>query len=759
MPQTVSDALLGTVTLEASPVIAGAFTTFSIRFTAGRVGIDDRGALRVAWRAQADLATPQLTDPAADNYVAVRCVSPNAVRPAVHFHPRGHRRPYICAISVAVDDAGLWPGDCIEFIFGERTGGSRGIRAPITVCRSFDFQIAVDAKGTQHFLELPGTVGFPVVAGPPVRIVPIAPSDAVTGQPVALRVRYEDAWGNPTAPAAVALDVRLVAAGDRVAEWHGRGAPVVRIEPVLLRQPGVVRLAVHDAVSGLGARTNPTLVHAHPPRERLWWGDLHGQSGESVGTNPSADYFRYARDLACADFTCHQANDFQVDDAFWARLQGEVEAINADGSFVCFHGWEWSGNTEVGGDRNVMFRDRPGPGDLVRSGHWLIDRRPYDPATDAATIDELYAKFRGRNDVMFVPHVGGRRAELRWFEPDLEPVVEVHSAHGTSEFFLEQALATGKMVGFIAGSDDHLGRPGATMANSDSFPVGGGLAAIWSPRLDRRGLWEGLKRRSCYGTSGPRLQVVTSIADAPMGADTRARGAVPIYASVHGTAPVVEVSVYRDGALAHRWTPGDQVRSAARSPSPRGSELAAGPAPEDEGGGPNAAAPPDARVLVAWTGNLRIARGRKLGWDGGVRVSGATIARADGVGFDHPEEGLTEVAAGHVRWRSETSGDYDGVLLSIRGGPDAALQFETPPATCRQTVGDLAAGPVFHPAAGAGSHVRFQRLPSDGPGLDTELAWTDPSPSPGVHAYHVRVLQLDGHMAWTSPTWVTVERA
>ena len=34
------------------------------------------------------------------------------------------------------------------------------------------------------------------------------------------------------------------------------------------------------------------------------------------------------------------------------------------------------------------------------------------------------------------------------------------------------------------------------------------------------------------------------------------------------------------------------------------------------------------------------------------------------------------------------------------------------------------------------------------------MTWTDPAPLAGVHAYHVRVLQLDGHMAWTSPTYV-----
>ena len=223
----------------------------------------------------------------------------------------------------------------------------------------------------------------------------------------------------------------------------------------------MVRLEVTDQASGLRATSNPIRIGAELPAERRWWGDLHGQSGETVGTNPSADYFHYARYTACADFTCHQGNDFQITDAFWARLRREVDEIHQDGEFVCFHGYEWSGNTEVGGDRNVIFRGIPDADDIWRSGRWLIeDRRPLDPARDALTLDALYARLRGRDDVMLLPHVGGRRAELRWIEPELEPVVEVHSAHGTSEWFLQQALATGVRVGFVAGSDDHMGTPG-----------------------------------------------------------------------------------------------------------------------------------------------------------------------------------------------------------------------------------------------------------------------------------------------------------
>ncbi|MDE2867136.1 MAG: hypothetical protein OXR64_03020 [Chloroflexota bacterium] len=717
----ISDRILGSARLKIEkPAVAGEPVTFRIVYTAGSVGVDDRGAVRVSWRAQAGLGAPQFEDPAAPGYLAVRTVSEGSVRPVARFNERGHRRPFVPAVTVHTDDGGLWPGDRLELTFGDTSGGSPGIRAPLTVVKAFEFQVSVDCKGAQEFLDLDGFLTFPVVAGPAVRLKAVAPSDVKAGEPFTLRARFEDVWGNPTQMPGASLQLGMSDSDAVLGTAPGSG-PVIPVEGIALGAPGVVRLELTDQTSGLRATSNPIRVGAELPAERRWWGDLHGQSGETVGTNPSADYFHYARYAACADFTCHQGNDFQITDEFWARLRREVEAIHEDGTFVCFHGYEWSGNTEVGGDRNVIFRGIPKADDIWRSGRWLIeDRRPLDSEHDALTLDELYARFRGRDDVMLLPHVGGRRAELRWIEPELEPVVEVHSAHGTSEWFLQQALDTGVRVGFLAGSDDHMGRPGATLANANEMPVNGGLACIRSPELTRDGIWHGLHSRHCHGTTGSRILMETEIAGVRMGAEVAASGAVPVGTWVNGTAPIIEIAVYRDGLPVHRWTPA---------------------------GDP-------AHVLVAWTGNLRIARGRKQRWDGELTVRGARIHDVSPFAFDHPEEGLIGGEGQRVRWSSETAGDYDGLWLELAEVTDPAIELVAEPLAVTQPLAGIEDGPLFVEAKGLGAHLRLQALPHDGGPLDAELSWVDSEPLDGVHAYHVRVLQLDGHMAWSSPTYV-----
>lgn len=723
MASHISDEILGSARLEIDgPGVAGQPVSFRIVYRAGAAGVDDRGAVRVSWRAQAGLGHPQLDEPAAPDYLSVRTVSQGSVRPVARFNERGHRRPFVPAVTVHTDDGGLWPGDRLELAFGDTSRGSPGIRAPVTVVKAFEFQVSVDCKGAQEFLDLDGFLTFPVVAGPAVRLRAIAPSDVKAGEPFTVRARFEDAWGNPTEMPGASLDVTLLDSDEALGAAADAG-PVIPLPNLTLRDSGVLRLAVVDQSSGLRATSNPIRVAPEFPAQRLWWGDLHGQSGETVGTNPSADYFHFARYSACADFTCHQGNDFQITNEFWARLRREVEAIHEDGAFVCFHGYEWSGNTEVGGDRNVIFRGIPDADDISRSGHWLIgDRRPLDHGSDSGHLEDLYARLRGRDDVMLLPHVGGRRAELRWLDPKLEPVVEVHSAHGTSEWFLQQALATRARVGFVAGSDDHMGRPGATLANANEMPVNGGLACIRSAELTRDGLWQGLHSRHCHGSTGARVLVDTQIAGARMGANAIANGAVSVDALVNGTAPIIEIAVYRDGQAVHRWTPD---------------------------GDPS-------HVLVAWTGNLRIARGRKQTWDGALTLRGARIGRVEPFAFDHPDEGLTGGDGQSVRWTSETAGDYDGLWMELADVEDPEIAFSAEPLTVTQPLSGIDNGPVFVEADGLGAHLRLQTLPLDGGPMDAFLTWTDGEPVPGVHAYHVRVLQLDGHMAWTSPTYVDI---
>ena len=69
-------------------------------------------------------------------------------------------------------------------------------------------------------------------------------------------------------------------------------------------------------------------------------------------------------------------------------------------------GYEWSGNTGMGGDRNVFFAREGRP--IRRSSSVLLER---DAGTDVHTAGELFEALAGE-DAVVIAHVGGRYADL-----------------------------------------------------------------------------------------------------------------------------------------------------------------------------------------------------------------------------------------------------------------------------------------------------------------------------------------------------------
>ena len=229
------------------------------------------------------------------------------------------------------------------------------------------------------------------------------------GETFRLSLKAEDIWGNPSDQ--IDQTVRLRA--DR---------PVQGLPETVTFSPGE-RAHVIDGLSvasecdlaiSVLAEDGATLATSNPCRitddypYRQFWSDLHGQSEETVGTNSAREYFDFARDLAFLDIAGHQGNDFQITDAFWTELNGLTAEFDEVGRFVCLPGFEWSGNTNLGGDHNVWYRTEGRP--IYRSSRALIDDTSA-PETDAHTLPDLFEKLQDE-DALVVAHCGGRYADV-----------------------------------------------------------------------------------------------------------------------------------------------------------------------------------------------------------------------------------------------------------------------------------------------------------------------------------------------------------
>ncbi len=738
LPEHMGAAVLS----PAGPQVAGSFAELTLTYTAGTFGIDDTGMLKISWRTTSDMAKPQLKDPAAANYTSVEASNGATLE---YWFERLNVRPWVNTLLIRVGRGYLRKGDTITVRFGDRRQGSPGIRLQTNCEERFELKTYVDAFATYEFTELPSSPAFELIAGPPASVKAIVPSLVVAGEPFRLAIVAEDLWGNP----AMFGERRLMLASSLpVQNLPGQvdakasDGPLV-IDNLVADQEGDLTLTISDRDGNELARANPMRVVAQT-QVRRYWGDLHAQSGETVGTNPAESYFRYARDKAFVDIVGHQGNDFQITDAFWAELNRLSAEFDKPGQFLCVPGYEWSGNTGMGGDRNIFYRSEGRP--IHRSSHILTIG---ETSTDAChTAHDLFDAIRDE-DAVVIAHVGGRYADITFaHDGKLERSVEVHSSWGTFEWILHDAFDSGYRVGVVCHSDDHKGRPGATRPGASSFGAIGGLTCYFMPELSRDALFEALRKRRHYGTTGPRLFMdlratfaspVTVFSDDPklgpvetrttteaaMG-DIVAPGATPmkLKTEIIGTAPIERVDVLH----------GKEVAASVR---------------------PYAAADLGRRIRVSWEGAEYRGRGRETIWQGKLSLDGNRIARFAPVNFLNPERKVEEIEEGRaLTWTSVTTGNIAGLDLWLDKAHAGILSIDTNIVSGRVDLATLGDEPVVFEGGGLGRKLTVYRLPDDDwsrhVSFEHEVTFTGGADLP----VYLRVTQADGNQAWSSPIYL-----
>ncbi|MCP4813146.1 MAG: DUF3604 domain-containing protein, partial [Planctomycetaceae bacterium] len=515
----------------------------------------------------------------------------------------------------------LSEGDTITVVIGDRSGDSPGWRLQTFLETHFQLRVLVDRYATYQYEALEPSPGFRIVPGLPVRLVAVAPSQAIPGQSITVRVKREDAWGNPV---------------DQPWEKHQQVSD----------EAGIQRLEIIDFKTGLATTTNPIDVAEQHPTNR-YWADLHGQSEETVGTNTIDEYFHFARHWGFLDACAHQGNDFQITDAFWAAIQETTARHHEPGQFITFPGWEWSGNTGLGGDRNVLFREE-GTGIISRSCRALV--KPEDAQDDCShTVEDLFKTLAPyQPDVMLTPHVGGRYADLERHAGELEPVVEVHSAWGTFEWMLADAFERGYRIGIVANSDGHKGRPGASYPGASTFGSYGGLTGILAERLERDAIWEAYQSRRVYATTGARIYLDVTGNEHPMGSivETADTATPQLDVRVHGTSALERVEVRNAMQVLETLRTYDSVEGSTR-------------------------------IKILWQGSQVRGRGRQANWDGGLEIIGNHIKCMQPINFHNPEKPCTLVDENHVSWKSTTTGGVSGVILDLAEANTGTLRVET----------------------------------------------------------------------------------
>lgn len=294
-------------------------------------------------------------------------------------------------------------------------------------------------------------------------------------------------------------------------------------------------------------------------KDFVLFGDIHGQSNMSDGMGEIDQYFHYAKVDSKMDFcalTDHDCYPDESTDAEWEFNRATRNIFNGDDGLVVLLAYEWTPNEYMHdfGHRNVYYPGREGK--LFTS----VDPSGLNP-------DRLYSSIKKAGGIC-IPHhpaadwtIVSAACDWNYHDEEVEPMVEIFSRHADYEATekrskytkninkfphrcAQDALKRGYHLGFTAGSDSHQMEHGKE----------GGIFAAFMEDKSSKALFDALKKRATFATTGARMLLYVTINGARMGSiisgDKRA-----LKASGVAVSKIDKVEVIKNGNVVYSTTP------------------------------------------------------------------------------------------------------------------------------------------------------------------------------------------------------------
>ncbi len=339
---------------------------------------------------------------------------------------------------------------------------------------------------------------------------------------------------------------------------------------VALKSEGKHVVYVRDEQSGTEFPSNVIVASREEPKYKLYFGDIHIHTQWSYDAVAEPDYsYIYARDAMNLDFAC--LTEHNPTDYIWEKIKAKARELYQPGRFATLSAYEWSAAELNEGHKNVYYRDWEGP--ILRSTE-------FPERANTRSAADLWAKLRkaGKSgaDTLTIPHhMAAKHAPTPWdhYDPDFQRCAEVYSTWGNSEspagprqiringgfmagHFVQDGLAAGQRLGFVGASDSHSGRPGypahsedyynSDYASWDPNQYTGGFTGVYAEELTREAIFDAVRNRRSYATTGKRIILDFKVDGHWMGEEYKSRDAPHLTVKVGGTAPVATVTVVKN---------------------------------------------------------------------------------------------------------------------------------------------------------------------------------------------------------------------
>jgi len=295
---------------------------------------------------------------------------------------------------------------------------------------------------------------------------------------------------------------------------------------------------------------------------RLLFGDLHAHttvSSRNRSSNESlSEAYQTRRDIRHLDFVALTDHGYNLTPYLWSHAAKMVRVNEDPGRFLPFLAQEWTSGiaaeaathlARAYGHRNLIFAD------------------PYFPAWwnafNGQTPAEVRAGLRSRQaDFIEIPNqlADTEDSPVDWSFSDetSQPVAEIYQNLGSYEGLDAPLRARGSASvpgdylqdawqrGIVSGV---VGSPG----------YGGGTATtgVWARQLTRDAIFEAIRSRHTFATTGTRLALDVRVNGRLMGEKAPApSGPVEIRVRAHGPAAIARVEILRNNRVIHAEEPG-----------------------------------------------------------------------------------------------------------------------------------------------------------------------------------------------------------
>jgi hypothetical protein len=550
--------------LSPKEVIAGSWETIIFKIEIGDGGLSVGDGFSVPstmkgnhflWMIERLMWSPwQISDPKGLGYTTVKTSRDGAV---VEPEVVGIRS----VLNLTVTKKGLQPGDVVTVTYGDKTYGSPGVKIPGMALRYFfplcKYNDSGDTWGVQAWEKFKDAPSIEIVGNNAARFNVVANPLQEIGEKFRIKVMAVDDKGNLDANYRGTVSFQ---SSDSLAELPGKYTFTefdggMHSFDVALKTEGLNTIVV--AGGNVKGQSNVIDVSAGQNNSNIFFGDFHGHTWFSDGLIWIDDHYLYARDVAGLDFagvTDHAEDPFNVPKEF---VLPYANRFHQPDEFVTLYSYEW---TRGGGYGHIN------PLFLHESEFDIFS------SSDYTTADKLWEALKGR-EVIAPPHHTATNVDYgaggyNWdnYNEEFLKTVEIASQHGISECMgkdgnpyplragmdpkrtVQYALGEkGYKLGIIGSSDAHGTRLGELWHPWELGYEGSAITAVYSKELTREAIYNAIKNRQTYATTGERILVEFSINGHPMGSEFElSKGEKPnIDFKVGGTNKIKDVVVWK----------------------------------------------------------------------------------------------------------------------------------------------------------------------------------------------------------------------